>query len=145
MSSIQMVRKVMWLYHLNPGHPYCLVFRCSVFRWLLYSQNMPNICSYYFLHWQFLKFNLCFQCRQCKEEFDDKTGLDDHINGPHRCKVSWSFECLMGLVSYLSIWIALGLTSVTRPLCLVESHTLDAAARQERYLFTSQLMLNILD
>ena len=36
MSSIQMVSQVMWLYHLNIEHPYCLVFRCSVFRWLLY-------------------------------------------------------------------------------------------------------------
>ena len=36
MSSIQMVRQVTWLYHLNTRHPYCLVFRCSLFRWLLY-------------------------------------------------------------------------------------------------------------
>ena len=35
-SGIQIVQ-VMWLYHLNTGHPYCLVFRYSVFRWLLYS------------------------------------------------------------------------------------------------------------
>ena len=39
MSGIQMFRQVLWLYHLNTGHPYCSVFRwirCSVFRWLLY-------------------------------------------------------------------------------------------------------------
>ena len=35
MSSIQMVHQVTWLYHLNAGHPYCPVFRCLVFRWLL--------------------------------------------------------------------------------------------------------------
>ena len=34
-----MVHLVTWLYHLNTGHPCCLVFRCSVFRWLLYSIN----------------------------------------------------------------------------------------------------------
>ena len=32
MSGIQMVRQVTWLYHLNTGHPYCLVF-----RWIRYS------------------------------------------------------------------------------------------------------------
>ena len=35
-----MICQVMWLYHLNTGHPYCPVFRwirCSVFRWLLYT------------------------------------------------------------------------------------------------------------
>ena len=36
MSGIQMVRHVTWLYHLNIRHPYCPVFRCLVFRWLLY-------------------------------------------------------------------------------------------------------------
>ena len=36
MSGIQMVWWVMWLYHLNTGHPYCSLFRCSVFRWILY-------------------------------------------------------------------------------------------------------------
>ena len=29
MSDIQIVRQVMWLYHLNTGHPYYLVFRCG--------------------------------------------------------------------------------------------------------------------
>ena len=40
MSGIWMICQVMWLYHLNTGHPYCPVFRwirCSVFRWLLYT------------------------------------------------------------------------------------------------------------
>ena len=39
MSGIQMVRQGTWPYHLNTRHPYCLVFRCSVFRWLLYMVN----------------------------------------------------------------------------------------------------------
>ena len=32
MSSIWMVRQVTWFYHLNTGHPHCLVF-----RWIWYS------------------------------------------------------------------------------------------------------------
>ena len=36
MSGIRIVRQVMWPYHLNTGHPHSPVFRCSVFRWLLY-------------------------------------------------------------------------------------------------------------
>ena len=36
MSGIQMVHQVTVLYYLNIGHPYCSVFRCLVFRWLLY-------------------------------------------------------------------------------------------------------------
>ena len=31
-----MVRQVTWLYHFNTWHPFCMVFSCSVFRWLLY-------------------------------------------------------------------------------------------------------------
>ena len=42
-SGIQMARQVTWLYHLNTGQPYCPVFRCSVFRWLLYLlKNASN-------------------------------------------------------------------------------------------------------
>ena len=37
LSDIWIFRQVTWLNHLNTGHPYCLKFRCSVFRWLLYS------------------------------------------------------------------------------------------------------------
>ena len=37
----------------------------------------------------------------------------------------------------LNSWKQSGHCSVTRPLCLVVSHTLDAAEKQERYLFTS--------
>ena len=33
-SGIQMVCQVMWLYHLNTGHPYC-----PVFRWIWYSDG----------------------------------------------------------------------------------------------------------
>ena len=36
MSGIWMVHQVMWLYHLNTGHPYCPLFRYSIFRWLLH-------------------------------------------------------------------------------------------------------------
>ena len=36
MSGIWMVRKVMWLTHLNTGHTYC-----PVFRWLLYVPVSP--------------------------------------------------------------------------------------------------------
>ena len=35
MSSIQMVDQVMWLHHLNTGHPYC-----RVLRWLLYTTSL---------------------------------------------------------------------------------------------------------
>ena len=38
MSGIQMVCQVTRLYHFNIRHPYCPVFRCLVFRWLLYNQ-----------------------------------------------------------------------------------------------------------
>ena len=34
--GIWMVRQVTWLYHLNTRCPYYPVFRCSVFRWILY-------------------------------------------------------------------------------------------------------------
>ena len=37
MSGIQLVCQVPWLYHLSTGHLYCLVFECSVFRWLVFS------------------------------------------------------------------------------------------------------------
>ena len=40
MFGIRMVRQVMWLHHLNTGHPHC-----PVFRWLLYSSlKNKDIC-----------------------------------------------------------------------------------------------------
>ena len=37
MSGIWMVCQVTWLYHMNTWHPYCPLFRCLEFRWLLLS------------------------------------------------------------------------------------------------------------
>ena len=36
-SGIGMVCQVKQIYHLNTRHPYCPVFRCSLFTWLLFT------------------------------------------------------------------------------------------------------------
>ena len=51
-SGIQMVHQVTGLYHLNTGHPYCLVFRCLVFRWLLYLKDCYLLFKLALVKWE---------------------------------------------------------------------------------------------
>ena len=46
-SSIWMFNHVTWLYHLNTGRPYYPVFRCLVFRWLLYLPHPTNLANFW--------------------------------------------------------------------------------------------------
>ena len=53
-------------YHLNTGHPYCPVFRCLVFRLLLYSDPLCFLVFGLFLRrseaiWAFVSNLICFQ------------------------------------------------------------------------------------
>ena len=45
LSDIWMVRQVMWLYNLNTGHPYCLLF-----RWIWYSDGNYQFRPYLLVH-----------------------------------------------------------------------------------------------